>query len=647
MHIVAHSINSKKLYMSNTIPTNLTVAAQLPNDPKVWALTKTSLTSLGVGNQLAYTYFKGMRVFCATEEEIWEWREVTAPGETGGLVVSNFTYPNGLIVNGVDYSNKEYNFFQVLQASDIVIPDTPVYAIANVGTGAGMYKNTTVVGPSSFTFNFKTLKSSSVGSGIDFIKDILVGTDDITFRFKGAISDTLTITNETNNVRFESMSAEGILQFIVNSDYIGSEELGTSAKPFKNLQNALDFYKGGGTNLAPEKIGFGIIIEKDINVFVGSLAYSGLDILIKKGATLTSNPTYGQYLLDVDNDATLPPGFTVFNNTASLNMSITVEQGAGIILQKQGFKNRGTLLNTLNSIGKQIHLLGKGFIHIANDVSVAAPSTRKIIDINSDNQAGFFNDGNVAHFDVQCVLSTYNTKLYTCGLNGNLYLTDVQFDFGDTIANYNVNTVLFELNGGRVTENNTNTSIISKVGLILNKLYTFSNNSNHLFIKCNVDGNCNYLFSNEDATNTTLLLNNCIFSIVVNTGIILSPSILWTNLRFSNNFFYAGAFNYTQGTLFANNLNFISSNIVETLNTYGSRELAVIAGLFKGCKFINQSIVNSGSFIVGIEYKIETLGSTDFTLIGAVTNTVGVYFTATGVGTGTGTASNSYIDIIV
>jgi hypothetical protein len=49
--------------------------------------------------------------------------------------------------------------------------------------------------------------------------------------------------------------------------------------------------------------------------------------------------------------------------------------------------------------------------------------------------------------------------------------------------------------------------------------------------------------------------------------------------------------------------------------------------------------VTSGSFIVGNTYVIATTGTTDFTLIGASANTVGIQFTATGVGTGTGTAT--------
>ena len=53
------------------------------------------------------------------------------------------------------------------------------------------------------------------------------------------------------------------------------------------------------------------------------------------------------------------------------------------------------------------------------------------------------------------------------------------------------------------------------------------------------------------------------------------------------------------------------------------------------------STVTAGSFAVGTQYTIATIGTTDFTLIGASANTVGVVFTATGVGTGTGTATTN------
>ena len=49
-------------------------------------------------------------------------------------------------------------------------------------------------------------------------------------------------------------------------------------------------------------------------------------------------------------------------------------------------------------------------------------------------------------------------------------------------------------------------------------------------------------------------------------------------------------------------------------------------------------ILQSGNFKIGQQYIIETVGTTNFTSIGASSNTVGLTFTATGLGTGTGTA---------
>lgn len=51
--------------------------------------------------------------------------------------------------------------------------------------------------------------------------------------------------------------------------------------------------------------------------------------------------------------------------------------------------------------------------------------------------------------------------------------------------------------------------------------------------------------------------------------------------------------------------------------------------------------VNAGDFVTGTTYTIATIGSTNFTLIGAASNTVGLGFVATGPGTGTGTATTT------
>jgi collagen type VII alpha len=58
---------------------------------------------------------------------------------------------------------------------------------------------------------------------------------------------------------------------------------------------------------------------------------------------------------------------------------------------------------------------------------------------------------------------------------------------------------------------------------------------------------------------------------------------------------------------------------------------------------ITDQYVNAGSFITGNTYSISSIGTTDFTLIGAASNTVGLAFTATGAGAGSGTATNAGI----
>jgi hypothetical protein len=50
------------------------------------------------------------------------------------------------------------------------------------------------------------------------------------------------------------------------------------------------------------------------------------------------------------------------------------------------------------------------------------------------------------------------------------------------------------------------------------------------------------------------------------------------------------------------------------------------------------STISAGSFVIGKQYVIVSVGTTDFTLIGSANNFIGTAFIATGVGAGTGTA---------
>ena len=84
----------------------------------------------------------------------------------------------------------------------------------------------------------------------------------------------------------------------------------------------------------------------------------------------------------------------------------------------------------------------------------------------------------------------------------------------------------------------------------------------------------------------------------------------------------------------------ISGEISQTIDVLGYIKTLValiivnsaVADLYEG------TTVTAGGFIPGKTYTIQSIGSTDYTAIGAESNTLGVKFIATGPGTGTGTA---------
>lgn len=181
----------------NDIPTGLRVPSQIPLDIKEYFATLADMLDLGTNDNKAFTYYKGFRAYCVENDNIYIWKEAV-PELGPGLLPSNFTYPNGTECFGVDYSNKEYNFFVKPETLDLV----------SIGSGAKVYK----------------------------------GYNDLLNRheFRSLVSNSLSIQEEENMIRLEIPSTFQGIDYYVNSNYTGAEELGTASKPFKNLTNCMD-----------------------------------------------------------------------------------------------------------------------------------------------------------------------------------------------------------------------------------------------------------------------------------------------------------------------------------------------------------------------------------------------------------------------
>lgn len=96
------------------------------------------------------------------------------------------------------------------------------------------------------------------------------------------------------------------------------------------------------------------------------------------------------------------------------------------------------------------------------------------------------------------------------------------------------------------------------------------------------------------------------------------------------------------GTTIVNNTVDLTVTVVDSANNPIPTAQVAIFQSSDDSQIMNEdtATISAGSFVIGVRYTIVTVGTTDFTAIGAASNTVGVSFTATGAGSGTGTASN-------
>lgn len=92
-----------------TIAKAFLLAGQLPLDAKLVFPNLTVLRNLGFQNEKAFTYYEYMKVLCQENGQYYVWQEVPQES-TDGVLPENFLYPDNVITNLIDYSNRYFNF---------------------------------------------------------------------------------------------------------------------------------------------------------------------------------------------------------------------------------------------------------------------------------------------------------------------------------------------------------------------------------------------------------------------------------------------------------------------------------------------------------------------------------------------------------
>lgn len=123
--------------------TGFNVIGQFPLNTKTYFKTLSELSDLGTDNVKAFKYEEDMVVRCIENHTSYKWKERTPTDFIGtGLLPNDFIYPTGSVSNGIDYSNRSFNFFiekLSLGLQDVTDVDNetdqPIFLKTNVGIG--------------------------------------------------------------------------------------------------------------------------------------------------------------------------------------------------------------------------------------------------------------------------------------------------------------------------------------------------------------------------------------------------------------------------------------------------------------------------------------------------------------------------------
>ena len=236
-------------------------------------------------------WYKEMKAVDRSTGKEYVWRE----SETG-LIVDGYTYAPAVSSFGFDYSNKKFNWIELYGMTI----ESIAQSIMSIGGANPIYKG----------FN--------LGTGKHEIHTLESNTLDVSY-----VDDKLKI-----EVTFPSES--DVRDFFVDTRYGGDVELGTQAKPYKTLDNAIVDYIGTGTFDAPQFMGSRIYcLGGETHSFTSDLSIRNL-ILEVEAETIIIYNGVDDYMVDIDKIQTALGGYA--NQTGGIHVQL---RGGGEIFSRK------------------------------------------------------------------------------------------------------------------------------------------------------------------------------------------------------------------------------------------------------------------------------------------------------------------------
>ena len=162
--------------------------------------------------------------------------------------------------------------------------------VSNAGTIGETLVKTAEVSGDETTYPIKRLiHSDQDGEGESFVRDLQVNTDDLTLRTKKIKTDgSLVVTSNEKEIIISAPTNPSDIKFYVNEQYTGGNEDGSLARPYTNLYDAFEAFKGTtGTILQPQYGGVASIeLLNDVEVLstgAKAMTYVSINKLKVKG----------------------------------------------------------------------------------------------------------------------------------------------------------------------------------------------------------------------------------------------------------------------------------------------------------------------------------------------------------------------------
>ena len=374
---------------SADVPKGFNVPKQVRLDSITGIQNEEALKNLGVGNSLAFKYYEGLEVYCKDEKTTYRWREVI--GSETGLLDAHFIYPTYSAIDGINYSGKSFNFFEIVynsqpaDGSETKLIEGSNITISGSGTVLDPYEISSL---SEISETYIQQGDNVIITGTGIVSDpYIINTDLTDLGIEKTISDeviapgqTLSIIN--NESTGKVLATKEYVQSVIPPVPDGSETRlngsstiiisghGTSFSPYTiaAVQNNSSFYINKGDNI--EITGDGSITNPYIISSTGVSTITGANvdntdplnpiIVSQTFKTINNTSIIGTGNIEIGDNLqkiiTYPTDFTgtnytiknsdynhvIFINNGTVDVSITIDSSVNIPNFSVGFIQEGS-----------------------------------------------------------------------------------------------------------------------------------------------------------------------------------------------------------------------------------------------------------------------------------------------------------------